>query len=435
MHALHKILARAAGVERVEPNEVIEVEPDFLYMHDTGGPKVMQKFEEIGFPTVLHPDRAAVVFDHEVPPNKVSAANHHKALRQFADQHGIRHFYAKGISHQLIPELGLAGPGSLVMANDSHTTTLGALGSFATGIGFTEAAVTLGTARNWCRVPEIVRAQIDGTLQDGVMAKDVVLHVLERVGMRWGLNRAIEFAGSAVKSMSMDGRMALANMSIELAAVTGYVAPDEKTAELIGPEVDQMFTAQVTDAGTTYRENLELDVADLEPLVACPHTVDNVRPAAQLEDVPVHQVFIGSCTGGRFEDLEIAARIFRNHPALPSVKTIVIPNSLQQYRMMVDAGMLDIFLDAGCIVTHSTCGPCTHHHLGILAGGETCIASSPRNHKGRMGDKDSFVYIASAATSAASAVTGHITDPRPFLHGSAPFPRPARRQHLTGREA
>ncbi|MEX2534555.1 MAG: aconitase/3-isopropylmalate dehydratase large subunit family protein [Trueperaceae bacterium] len=426
MHTLHKTLARAAGVSEVEVGDIIEVTPDFVYFHDTGGPKVMQKFKEMGFDRIVYPDRVACVFDHEVPPNKVSAANQHKELQAFCIDQGVRYYYAKGICHQLIPELGLAGPGMLVMANDSHTTMLGAVGAFATGIGYTEAAATLGTGKNWCKVPPIVRLEIRGRLTDGVMAKDVMLHILQEKGMRWGLYKALEFAGPTVRDLDMDGRMALTNMSIEIAGKAGFIEPDAKTEDFFGSEVYERFAS--TGAGEpVYDEVAEFNVEGLAPQVACPHTVDNVRPASELEDVPIHQAFIGSCTGGRFEDLEIAARIFKNNRAHPRVKTIVIPNSLNQYRMMVDSGLLDVFLDAGCTVTHSTCGPCTHHHLGLLAGGETCIASSPRNHKGRMGDKDSLVYISSAATVAASAVTGHITDPRPYLKDAVRVPRPAKR--------
>jgi 3-isopropylmalate dehydratase large subunit len=413
MHLIEKVLARASGSSHIRRGEILEVEPDLVYMHDTGGPKVVEMFNTIGFTSIQYPERVKVILDHEVPPTKPVAADHHKEYIEFAKDYGLERFYAEGICHQIIPEKGYVQPGHLVLGNDSHTVTGGALGALATGIGFTETAVLIATGKIWLKVPEIVRYYFEGTLSDMVMGKDVMLLVLQKLGVGTAIYKAVEYAGPAVKAMSMDARMALCNMAIEIAGKAGFVEPDEVTMEFLG--LKSLSRDQQSDPDVVYDQTVTFDINDLEPMVACPHTMDNISPVKEVEGVKVHQAFIGSCTGGRYEDLEAAARILKGRKVHPDVKAILSPTSKEIFSRMVRTGLYEIFADAGVIIIHSTCGPCTMHHLGVLCAGEVCISSSSRNHKGRMGSKESSIYVASPLTVAASAVEGKITDPRRFI--------------------
>jgi len=317
-----------------------------------------------------------------------------------------------GVCHQVMPEKGHVIPGTMMVGADSHTCTYGALGAFATGIGSTEAAAVFATGKIWLKVPETVKVNVEGKFKPYVTPKDLILSIIGRVGADGATYKAIEFTGSTIRGMSMAGRMTLCNMTVEMGAKNGIVEPDEITREFLEGRVTKPYKEFKSDADAKYEKALEFDVSKLEPTVACPSSVDNVRPVSEVGDVPIEQAFIGSCTNGRLEDLRMAAQIMKGKTVKDGVRAIVIPASQEVYRQAVDEGLVEIFTDAGALVCGSACGPCLGGHIGLLAAGETCVSTSNRNFIGRMGSTQASVYLASPATVAASALTGKITDPR-----------------------
>lgn len=414
MNIFEKILARAADKSKVEPNEIIEAKIDMAMMHDLTGPLTIHSFRKIGVKKVHDPERIVVIFDHLVPASTIGAATLQKTLREFIEEHGIHNFHDVGyggVCHQVFHEKGHARPGELIVGADSHTCTYGALGTFATGIGSTEMATVLATGKMWFKIPKAIKIQANGKFKDLVTPKDLILNVIGKIGEDGARYMGMEFAGETVHDMSIDGRLTICNMAVEAGAKTGTVEADNKTIQYVKERTDVAFAPVKSDEDASYEKTVEIDVSDLSPQISCPHSVDNVKPASEVEDVEVDQVFLGSCTNGRMEDLRLASKILKGNKIKKGVRMIVSPASQDIYSKALDEGLIEIFVQAGGIVTNATCGPCLGGHLGLLAPGEVCIATSNRNFIGRMGSPESKVYLASPATAATSALTGKIVDP------------------------
>jgi 3-isopropylmalate/(R)-2-methylmalate dehydratase large subunit len=417
MNITEKIIAQASGKPLVHPGEIVDADVDMMMVHDLTGPLAIEAFKRVGVNHVWNNKKIVIILDHQVPAESVKAAELHKMLRKFAKEQQIRLYDVGkgGICHQVMPEKGHIIPGTLIVGADSHTCTYGALGAFATGIGSTEAAAVFATGKIWLKVPEAIRINVKGQFQKYVTPKDLILSIIGQVRADGAIYKSVEFTGSAIRGMSMAGRMTLCNMTVEMGAKNGIVAPDEITRKFLEGRTAKplpSFEALKSDADAAYAKTLEFDVAGLEPQVACPSSVDNVKPASELSDAPVDQAFIGSCTNGRIEDLRLAAQILKGKRVKDGVRALVIPASQEVYLQALREGLIEIFADAGAIVCGSACGPCLGGHIGLLASGETCVSTSNRNFIGRMGSTEANVYLASPATVAASAVTGRITDPR-----------------------
>ncbi len=378
---------------------------------------VKRRFEELGVARVWDPGKIVLIFDHRVPAESVKTAQGHKEVREFVKAQGIRHFYdmKAGICHQVLPEKGHVRPGELIVGTDSHTTTHGAFGAFATGIGATEMAAVWATGELWLRVPETIRISINGEFPEWVSAKDLILHIIGRLGAAGADYKAVEFYGETVEKMSIASRMVLANLAMEMGAKAALIPPDEKTLEYVKSRTDKPFTPVYADPDAEYAQEFEFDVSELEPQVAKPHQVDNVVPVSAVTGVKIDQALLGSCTNGRLEDLEVAARILNGRKVHPDVRMLVIPASWEVYLEALRKGLLETFIEAGALVLNPGCGPCLGAHQGLLAPGERCIASTNRNFQGRMGSPEAEIYLASPATVAASAVSGEITDPRVLM--------------------
>ena len=409
-----KVLGRKAGKD-VQAGEVITVSPDTILSHDNSA-AIIQEFRKLGVKKVKAPGKIVIVLDHIVPASEEKYAQNHKSIREFVAEQGIPHFFDinAGICHQVLPEQGFALPGKVIVGSDSHTPSYGALGAFATGIGRTETACTWATDEIWLRVPETMRIDLSGRFRAGVFAKDLSLKLIGDHGAEMANYKAIEFAGPAAGDLSVGARLTLANMSAEMGAKNGYFAPDVKTLKWLEGRARGPFVVASSDPDARFESVLAYDLDALEPQVACPHTVDNVKPIGAVAGKPVNQVLIGTCTNGRLEDLEAAAAIFKGRKVHLGVRCLVIPASWEVYREALKSGALAILVDAGCVILNSGCGPCLGAHEGIMAAGEVCLSTSNRNFRGRMGHRDSEIYLASPATAAATAVAGKIADPREF---------------------
>jgi len=409
-----KVLGRKAGQD-VRAGEVVTVSPDYILSHDNSA-AIIKEFGKLGVKKVKAPGKIVIVLDHIVPAADEKYAQNHKSIREFVAEQGIPNFFDinAGICHQVLPEQGFALPGLVIVGSDSHTPSYGALGAFAAGIGRTETACTWATDEIWLRVPETMRIDMSGRMAPGVFAKDLSLKLIGDHGAEMANYKAVEFAGPSARDFSVGARLTLANMSAEMGAKNGYFAPDDKALKWLEGRARAPFVAVSSDPDASYESVLPINLDGLEPQIACPHTVDNVKPVAAVAGKPVNQVLIGTCTNGRLEDLEAAAAIFKGRKVHPSVRVLVIPASWLVYREALRSGALAVLVDAGCVILNSGCGPCLGAHEGLLAAGEVCLSTSNRNFRGRMGHRDSEIYLASPATAAASAVTGRITDPREF---------------------
>ncbi|RJS88096.1 3-isopropylmalate dehydratase large subunit [Candidatus Bathyarchaeota archaeon] len=412
-----KILSHASGRD-VYAGDIVVASIDAAMMHDGMGQLVMDAFREMGGKSLWDATRVAVVIDHVAPSAYESFSKVHKAMREFAFKHNTR-FYevGSGVCHQLMIESGLVFPGGLVVGSDSHTCTYGALGAFATGIGSTEMAAVFLSGKLWFKVPETIKITVQGELPPMIFPKDVILKIVGTVKADGATYKAIEFGGSTIEAMNVEGRLTLTNMAVEMGAKTGMIEPDEKTyafLKALGHEPKKGFKS---DEDAEFCESLKFDVSNLEPQVACPHAVDNVKPVKSVEGKEIDQVFLGSCTNGRLYDLRVAAEILKGRHVKRGVRVIVTPASRRVYREALKEGLIEIFLDSGCAVCNPGCGPCAGGHQGILAPGERCVSTSNRNFKARMGSSEAEIYLVSPATAAASAITGEITDPRRFLKG------------------
>ncbi|MCH3943680.1 MAG: 3-isopropylmalate dehydratase large subunit [Atopobiaceae bacterium] len=414
MTMAERMLAAHAGLDEVVPGQLVECDVDLVLANDVTAPMALRTFRELGATRVFDRDRVCLVPDHYVPNKDIRSAEQAKLVRDFAHEQGVSHYWEAGragIEHALLPEQGVVGPGDLVIGADSHTCTYGALGAFATGVGSTDAGVALATGRAWFKVPETVRVEVTGALAAGVCAKDVILHVIGLLGVDGALYQSIEFAGSAMRALSMEGRMTVSNMAVEAGAKAGLFEVDDVAREWLSGRCERPYVEVHPDADAACARRVAIDAADVVPCVAWPHLPSNVRPAADSRDVAIDQALIGSCTNGRIEDLRVAASVLAGRRVAPGVRCIVIPATPAISRQCMDEGLAAVFLDAGCVLSTPTCGPCLGGHMGVLAAGERCVSTTNRNFVGRMGDPASEVYLAGPAVAAASAVAGHIALP------------------------
>lgn len=414
MTMAEKIMAKASQKELVKAGEIVMADIDVAMTHDLTGPLSVRSFKKIGVENVWDPEKIVVLFDHQVPADSLDAAENHIMLRKFVKQQKITNFYdvKEGVCHQILPEKGHIVPGEVVVGTDSHTCTHGALGAFSTGIGSTDMAMVFATGQLWFKVPETIKFEIDGTLRDQVHAKDVVLHIIGKIGADGATYKACEFAGETTRQMSVSERMVLCNMAIEMGGKTGLVEPDEKTVNYLKNRTNKKYKIFKTDPDAKSLETMQIDVSNLEPQIACPHNVDNVKPISAVEGAHIDQVFLGSCTNGRLEDLRDAAKIIKGHQISDKVRMLVIPASREVYLQAMDEGLLRIFAESGALVCNPCCGPCLGGHIGLVGPGEVSLSTSNRNFQGRQGSPDAEVYLSSAAVAAASALNGCITDPR-----------------------
>ena len=414
-----KIISKHAGHD-VKAGELCIAKVDVAAVQDGTGPLTVQEFRKIGKKELAHPDRTILFIDHAAPSPRKELSNTHMILREFAKETGaVMSDTGAGVCHQRLVET-FVNPGEILVGADSHTCTSGALGAFATGMGSTDIAVAMALGKTWMKVPSSfkieVNGEVNGEFQKGVYAKDLILHLIGLIGADGATYRALEFSGSTIENMSMADRFTVANMAVEAGAKAGLFKTDEKTkAYLKEHNREDKFREIYPDDDAVYERVIEIDASKIEPVVSCPHTVDNTKPAKELENIKLNQVFIGTCTNGRIEDLRIAASILKGKKVNQDVRLIVVPASKDVYLKALEEGLLKIFVEAGASVLAPGCGPCVGVHAGILGDGEVCLATQNRNFQGRMGNTKGFIYLASPATAAVSAITGYITDPRVTL--------------------
>ena len=409
-----KILARASGREDVQPGEIVKADVDLAMMPDLTTILAFQAMREMGRDRVWNREKVVLLLDHVAPASTINAATVHRDVRRIVKEQGIANFYDvnEGVCHQVLAERGHVKPGILVVGADSHTCTHGAFGAFATGVGSTDMGAVLATGKLWFKVPETISIKVEGTLPRYVAPKDVILHVISELGVDGATYDAVEFSGGTVGEMSIPGRMTMCNMAVEMGAKAGIVVADEKTRAYLKGRAEGDLGSVKSDPDAEYKAVYDFEVMDLEPQVACPEKVDNVKPVGEIEGTPVNQVFIGSCTNGRLEDLEAAAPILKGKHVHPDVRLLVVPASHEVYVDALDTGLIRTFAEAGGLICNPSCGACFGGHIGILAAGEVCLSTSNRNFRGRQGSPEAEVYLASPATAAATAVAGVITDPR-----------------------
>jgi 3-isopropylmalate/(R)-2-methylmalate dehydratase large subunit len=374
---------------------------------------VLRSFRDIGIKKVWDNEKIVILFDHRIPAESEKSAITHKRLRAFVKEQNIKYFYdmKEGICHQILSEFGHCRPGEVLVGTDSHTTTHGAFGTFATGIGATEMAGVWATGELWLKVPESIKITVSGTFKNYVSAKDLILHIIGELGSDGANYNAVEFHGETIRNMSIASRMVLSNLSMEMGAKVAFVVPDEKTIFYVQKNCDKNLETILPDEDAKYIKEINIDITNLESQVACPHSVDNVKSLKEVAGTKIHQALIGSCTNGRLEDLAIAAKILEGKNIHPDIRLLVIPASRRIYLEAIKNGFIEIFVKAGGLVLNPGCGPCLGAHQGLLAPEEVCVATTNRNFKGRMGSPESFVYLASPATVAASAIRGEISEP------------------------
>ena len=407
-----KILAAHAGLDQVEAGQLIEAQLDMVLGNDITSPVAIKEFEKYGFDQVFDPGKVAMVMDHFAPNKDIKAAQQCKACRTFACAKNIEHFYdvgEMGIEHALLPEKGIVAPGECIIGADSHTCTYGALGAFSTGVGSTDMAAGMATGKCWFKVPGAIRFVLEGTLAPWVSGKDVILHLIGEIGVDGALYQSLEFTGEGVASLSMDDRLTICNMAIEAGAKNGIFEVDDVTRAYVKGRVQHEYREYRADVDAIYEQTYTIDLSTIKPTVAFPHLPENTKTVDEItEPIAIDQVVIGSCTNGRISDMEAAARILKGKHIAKGVRCIIIPATQSIYKECIRRGYMDIFIDAGCVVSTPTCGPCLGGYMGILAEGERCVATTNRNFVGRMGHVDSEVYLASPATAAASAIAGVI---------------------------
>lgn len=408
---IEKIISRNLGRE-VKPGDIVTVNVDRVMIHDIFIPFVAEKFEEMGFQKLWDPDKAVLIYDHLVPASQVDDTRHFKAGNEFVKKYGMKNIHrADGICHQLMTEAGYVKPGNIVFGTDSHTTTYGCVGAFSSGIGYTEMASILGTGTLWIRVPETIKVHITGKLPENVMAKDIILKLIGDLGADGATYKALEFSGDTIEEMSVASRMSMSNMAIEAGAKCALFTPDEKTAEYCGIVLTDKEKDLVGDDDAVYCQVMNYKAEDFVPVMACPSNVDNIKPVSELAGTKIDQVFIGSCTNGRLEDLMAAAEILKGKKVAPFVKLIVTPASRKIYREATQNGTLAVLAEAGAIITHPSCGLCCGRTGGILTDGERVVATNNRNFLGRMGTSKVEIYLASPKSAAACVVAGEIVVP------------------------
>lgn len=415
MTMTQKILARHAGLERVEVGQLIEGKLDLVLGNDITAPVAITEFDKAGLTQVFDKDKIAIVLDHSTPCKDIKSAQLCAQARNFAKRFSITHFYdvgQMGVEHALIPEKGLAAPGETIIGADSHTCTYGALGAFSTGVGSTDMAAGMATGLAWFKVPSAIKVTLKGTFQPYVSGKDLVLHLIGMIGVDGALYKSLEFHGEGVTQLSMDDRFTISNMAIEAGAKNGIFPVDDTTRAYLNGRVTRAWEAVEADPDAVYEREIVIDLNELKPTVALPHLPSNTCPVDKVAGTPIQQVIIGSCTNGRLEDLRRAAEVMRGKKVAVGVRCIVFPATQQ---IMLDAmaeGLVQIFIEAGAAVSTPTCGPCLGGHMGVLSDGERAISTTNRNFVGRMGPVDSEIILASPAVAAASAVAGYVANPQ-----------------------
>jgi 3-isopropylmalate/(R)-2-methylmalate dehydratase large subunit len=415
-----KALARAAGLSAARAGDILDVQPDLIFSHDNSA-AIRRIFEQTGAPAVVRPERIAITLDHAVPAPTTQHAQNHAEIRRWVQEQHIQHFFevGRGICHQVISEEALVLPGETILGADSHSTHYGWLGAFGMGIGRTEMAALWAAGELWLRVPESMKITLNGRLQRGVTIKDASLRILGDLGVAGGQYRAVEFAGDTLPSLALDERPVLPNMMAEFGAMSAYLPPDQAVFDYLEPRRTRAYTPLYPDHDAIYAEEYTLDVSNLEPQIALPHQPDNVVPLSEVIGQPVQQAFLGTCTNGRFEDLQAAAEVLRGHRV--RCRLVVIPASSQVFLQAAQSGVLAALVEAGAAVGTPGCGPCMGNHMGIPSPDEATVSSANRNFRGRMGTPDAPVYLASPYVVAASAICGHLADPREFLPGYNPL--------------
>ena len=408
---IEKIIRHNTG-KAVKPGDIVTVNVDRVMIHDIFIPFVADKFEEMGFQKLWDPDKVVLIYDHLVPASQQDDTRHFHVVDAFAAKYGMKNVHrSDGICHQLMTEAGYVKPGNIVFGTDSHTTTYGCVGAFSSGIGYTEMASILGTGTMWIKVPETIKVVIDGELPENVMSKDIILRLIGDLRADGATYRALEFSGSTIENMSVASRMTMANMAIEAGAKCALFTPDEKTAAYCETELDEFQKSLVGDEDAVYMKTMTYKAEDFVPVMACPSQVDKIRDVSELQGETIDQVFIGSCTNGRLEDLMAAAEVLKGKKVADFVKLIVTPASRKIYRQAIELGILDTLAEAGAIITHPGCGLCCGRTGGILTDGEKVVATNNRNFLGRMGTSKVQIYLASPKTAAACAIAGKIVMP------------------------
>ena len=414
MTMTQKILAAHAGLDSVSAGQLIEANIDLTLANDITGPVAIREMEKAGFDKVFDNTKIALVMDHFAPNKDIKSAEQCLECREFSKKHNILNFFdvgQMGIEHALLPEQGIVTAGDCIIGADSHTCTYGALGAFSTGVGSTDLAAGMATGKAWFKVPPAIKFVLKGELQPWVSGKDVILHIIGRIGVDGALYKSMEFAGEGVQSLTMDDRFTICNMAIEAGAKNGIFPVDEKTMAYIETRVTRPVSVFEADPDAEYEQEIEIDLSALQPTVACPHLPENTKTIGELGRIEIQQSVIGSCTNGRIDDMRAAAAILKGRKVNPNVRTIIIPATQEVYLQCIEEGLTKIFIQAGAIVSTPTCGPCLGGHMGILAHGEKAVSTTNRNFVGRMGHITSEIYLASPAVAAASAVVGYICAP------------------------
>lgn len=418
MTITEKILAAHAGLDSVKPGDLINAKLDVVLANDVTAPVAINEFEKVGAEGVFDKGKICLVPDHFAPNKDIKSAEQIKKVREFARKYEIENFFEvgkMGIEHCLLPEAGIVGPGDVVIGADSHTCTYGALGAFATGVGSTDMSAGMITGEAWFKVPETIKFNYTGEMNEWVSGKDLILYTIGKIGVDGARYMSMEFAGESIENLSMDGRFTMANMAIEAGAKNGIIAPDETTVKYVEGRMKRPYTIYKSDDDANYREVIDIDVTQIEPQVAFPHLPENTRGISEVGNIPLDQVVIGSCTNGRLEDLEVAASILKGKTIDPRVRVLIFPGTQHIYLEAMRRGWVEIFVNAGAVFSTPTCGPCLGGHMGILAKGERALSTTNRNFVGRMGSPESEVYLASPAIAAASAILGRIGSPKEVL--------------------
>ena len=414
MTMTQKILAKHAGLDRVEAGQLIEAKLDLVLGNDITAPVAITEFDKAGLTQVFDRDKIAIVLDHSTPCKDIKSAQLCAQAREFAKRFEITHFFdvgEMGIEHALLPEKGLTAPGEVIIGADSHTCTYGALGAFSTGVGSTDMAAGMATGLSWFKVPSAIKVVLTGKLRPFVSGKDIILHLIGEIGVDGALYKSLEFTGDGIEALTMDDRFTIANMAIEAGAKNGIFPVDAATLAYLDGRVSRSWEAVEADADAVYEREVVIDLNALKSTVALPHLPSNTRTLDQVAGIPIQQVIIGSCTNGRLEDMRQAAEVLDGRKVAKGVRCIVFPATQQIYLDAMKAGYVEIFINAGCAVSTPTCGPCLGGHMGVLSDGERAISTTNRNFVGRMGPVSSEIILASPAVAAASAVTGVVTDP------------------------
>jgi len=408
-----KILSNHAGKD-LNAGDFAVCKVDFAFGQDGTSSIIMDRLKELEVSTLK--TRFCMVIDHNAPSPNEGVSRIHKRMRQSsADYKTLLYDIGCGVCHQIIPESGEILPGDLVLGADSHTCTYGALGAFSTGVGSTDLAISLATGKNWFKVPETLKIIVSGEIPKGIFAKDIILHIIANLKADGATYKAIEFQGPVIDALDMDGRLTICNMVVEMGAKAGFMPQDKKTISWLKPKAHKLIKPVIADKDARYTKTLVYNISKLKPQVACPHAVDNVKCVDELKDIKINEAFLGTCTNGRLADLKIAALILKSRRVASGIKFIVAPASRTIFLEAIKLGIINILINAGAVILAPGCGPCVGTHNGIPADGEIVISSANRNFKGRMGNPNAFIYLASPATVAASAITGKITDPRKFL--------------------